>query len=76
MNNPEDPNELIYYRLTDIERRLDELEKKHSKLRDDYTFGIKGGRRKTRRKSKKRKRKTKRKTKRRRKKRKTKKRRR
>ena len=60
MNNPEDPNELdIYKRLTDIERRLDVLEKKHSELRDDYTFGRKGGGRKTRKKRKSRRRKRK-----------------
>ena len=55
VENPEDANELaIYKRLRDIERRLDELDEKHDKLREDYTYGIKGGRRKTRRKKKKR----------------------
>ena len=57
MENPEDPNKLdiIYIRLTEIERRLDELDKKHNELRDDYQF--RGGRRKkTRRKKKKKKR--------------------
>ena len=55
MNNPEDPNE-VYIRLTDVERRLDELDEKHDKLREDYTYGINGGRRKTRRKKNKKKR--------------------
>ena len=36
MNNPEDPNELdIYKRLTDIERRLDQLDENHRKLREN-----------------------------------------
>ena len=57
VENPEDANELeIYKRLRDIERRLDELDKKHNKLRHDYTYDIKGGRRKTRRKKNKKKR--------------------
>ena len=48
MNNPEDANELnIYKRLTDIERRLDQLDKKYDKLREDYLFS-RGGRRKER----------------------------
>ena len=56
MENPEDPNELdIYKRLTDIERKLDELDKKHNKLREDYQFN-RGGRRKTRRNKSKKKR--------------------
>ena len=55
VENPEDANELaIYKRLRDIEGRLDQLDEKHDKLREDYTYGIKGGRRKTRRKKKKR----------------------
>ena len=67
MNNPEDANELdIYKRLTDIERRLDQLDEKHNKLRDDYTYGRKGGRkkkskRKTRKKKRSRKKKRRRK---------------
>ena len=52
INNPEDPND-VYIRLTEIERRLDQLDEKHDKLREDYQF--RGGRRKkTRRKKKKR----------------------
>ena len=57
MENPEDPTELdiIYMRLTEIERRIDQLDEKHNKLREDYLF--RGGRRKkTRRKNKKKKR--------------------
>ena len=51
MNNPEDPNELdIYKRLTDIERRLDQLDENHRKLREDYLFNRGGRRKKTRRK--------------------------
>jgi len=56
VENPEDANELdIYKRLRDIERRLDQLDEKHDKLRDDYKFK-RGGRRKTRRKKNKKKR--------------------
>lgn len=56
VENPEDANELdIYKRLRDIERRIDQLDEKHNKLREDYQF--RGGRRKkTRRKQKKKKR--------------------
>lgn len=57
MNNPEDPNELdIYKRLTDIERRLDQLDENHRKLREDYLFNRGGRRKKTRRKKNKKKR--------------------
>ena len=57
MENPEDPNKLdkVYLRLTDIERRLNQLDEEHKKLRDDYQFN-RGGRRKTRRKKNKKKR--------------------
>ena len=62
MNNPEDADELnIYKRLTDIERRLDQIDENHNKLRDDYTYGRKGGRRKTRKKKRSRKKKRRRK---------------
>ena len=52
VENPEDANELaIYKRVIDIERRLDKLDEKHDKLRDDYTHGRKEGRRKTRKRT-------------------------
>ena len=56
VENPEDPNELdkVYLKLTYIERRLDQLDKKYDKLREDYLF--RGGRRKTRRNKSKKKR--------------------
>ena len=58
VNNPEDPNELdkIYIRLTYIERRLDQLDENHRKLREDYLFNRGGRRKKTRRKKNKKKR--------------------